>query len=357
MGKFRFDICIGNPPYQEETADMEAKSNRQKPVKNIFQFFQMGADELAAEGSVLIYPGARWIHQFGKGLQNFGYEQMNDVHLKKLYFFPDAAEIFPGVQMADGITIVIKDKRKTTPGFQYVYVLNGEETSLFVDNPGQQLMPLNPQDISICEKIDRFVKKHALAYFHDAILPRSLFRIESSFVEENPDKVAPCEKADALPDESFIRLLTNDKAGKIGRARWFFANRSVIKSNQEYISQWQVVVSSANAGGQKRDNQLEIIDNHSAFGRSRVALRSFKTQAEAENFYKYVNSYLVRYAFLMTDESLTSLGKRVPDLMDYKTDNGFLDYSSDIDGQLFQLFQLTQEDIAYVKQRVDRIRE
>ena len=72
MGKFRFDICIGNPPYQEETADMEAKSNRQKPVKNIFQFFQMGADELAAEGSVLIYPGARWIHQFGKGLQNFG---------------------------------------------------------------------------------------------------------------------------------------------------------------------------------------------------------------------------------------------------------------------------------------------
>lgn len=116
-------------------------------------------------------------------------------------------------------------------------------------------------------------------------------------------------------------------------------------------------MSSANAGGQKRDNQLEIIDNHSAFGRSRVALRSFKTQAEAENFYKYVKSYLVRYAFLMTDESLTSLGKRVPDLMDYKTDNGFLDYSADIDEQLFQLFQLNQEDIAYVKQRVDRIRE
>ena len=59
----------------------------------------------------------------------------------------------------------------------------------------------------------------------------------------------------------------------------------------------------------------------------------------------------------MTDESLTSLGKRVPDLMDYKSDNGFLDYSADIDEQLFQLFQLNQEDIAYVKQRVDRIRE
>ena len=51
------------------------------------------------------------------------------------------------------------------------------------------------------------------------------------------------------------------------------------------------------------------------------------------------------------------MNRSLPDLMDYKSDNGFLDYSSDIDGQLFQLFQLTQEDIAYVKQRVDRIRE
>jgi len=356
MEKFRFDVCIGNPPYQEETAETEAKSNRQKPVKNIFQFFQMGADELTTEGSVLIYPGGRWIHQFGKGLQNFGYEQINDVHLKKLYFFPNANEVFPGIQMADGITIVLKDKRKTTPGFQYVYVVNGEETSLFVENPGSQLMPLNPQDISICNKIDKFVKQRGLMYFHEAILPRSLFQIESSFVEENPDKVVPCKKTDALPGKNQIRLLTNDRAGKTGRARWFFADKSVIKTNQAYISEWQVVVSSANAGGQKRDNQIEIIDNHSAFGRSRVALRSFKTHAEAKNFYHYAKSYLVRYAFLMTDESLTSLGKRVPDLGSYKNDNGLIDYASDIDSQLFRLFQLDEADIAYVKQRVDSIR-
>ena len=35
----------------------------------------------------------------------------------------------------------------------------------------------------------------------------------------------------------------------------------------------------ANAGGQKRDWQLELLDNHSAFGRSRVALGMFGTTA------------------------------------------------------------------------------
>ena len=68
----------------------------------------------------------------------------------------------------------------------------------------------------------------------------------------------------------------------MGRAKWYVANKNVIPhDNQKYIDQWQVVVSSANAGGQKRDNQVSIVDNHSAFGRSRVALGSFATESEA----------------------------------------------------------------------------
>ena len=52
----------------------------------------------------------------------------------------------------------------------------------------------------------------------------------------------------------------------------------MITQNVKYIDEFQVVVSSANAGGQKRSNQIAILDNHSAFGRSRVALKTFKTK-------------------------------------------------------------------------------
>lgn len=137
-----------------------------------------------------------------------------------------------------------------------------------------------------------------MKFLHDAILPRSLFPIESDFVEKNPTKVRRYNGFDNDIDFSTeIKLFTNDKAGKAGRATWFIANKDVITRNKEYIAQWQVVVSSANAGGQKRDNQLEIIDNHSAFGRSRLALRSFDSYEEAKNFFNYVSCYFIRYTF------------------------------------------------------------
>lgn len=136
----------------------------------------------------------------------------------------------------------------------------------------------------------------------------------------------------------------------MGRAKWYVANKNVIPhDNQKYIDQWQVVVSSANAGGQKRDNQVSIVDNHSAFGRSRVALGSFATESEAINFYNYVQTYFARFMFLMTDESLSSLGKRVPDLMDYSDNNKFIDFSKDLNEQLYIIFKLSSDEINFIE--------
>ena len=104
----------------------------------------------------------------------------------------------------------------------------------------------------------------------------------------------------------------------------------------------------ANAGGQKRDWQLELLDNHSAFGRSRVALEMFKTKTEAENFMKFCQSDIVRFLFLMTDEALTTLAKEVPYFIDWKTTDGLLDFQGDINAQLCKLFKLTKPESAYV---------
>ena len=358
MGKKLFDYVIGNPPYQKESSDSISKTNGQKPMTNIFQYFQEAADELTEETSVLVYPGGRWIHQSGKGMQNFGKAQINDKSLSIVEFYPDAGELFgDAASLSDGITIVTKNHKKTSDGFTYIYCEKGEKFSVHADNPGENLMPLDPHDLPIEQKINDGVSKHGLIFLHDAILPRSLFPIESDFVEKNPDKVRRYNGSDDDVDfSSEIKLFTNDRAGKAGRATWFIANKNVITRNEDYISQWQVVVSSANAGGQKRDNQLEIIDNHSAFGRSRLALKSFNTYEEAKNFFDYVNSYFIRYAFLLTDEALTSLGKEVPDIGDYTDGNQLLDFKRNIDAQLCQLFCISDEEFAYMQNRVTSLR-
>lgn len=130
----------------------------------------------------------------------------------------------------------------------------------------------------------------------------------------------------------------------------------MIKVNKQVLNKWKVIVSSANAGGQKRDNQIEIIDNHSAFGRSRIALKAFETKKEAENFFKYATSYVIRYTFLLTDENITSLAKKVPDLLDYKDSNKFIDYNKNVDNQLQKLFNITNDQMEYIKDRVSNIR-
>ncbi|MBQ3368631.1 Eco57I restriction-modification methylase domain-containing protein [bacterium] len=351
--EMKFNAIVGNPPYQEESVKQISSKNGQTPRTNVFHYFQIAADQLSSKFVSLIYPAGRWIHRSGKGrgLAQFGLEQINDKSLEKIDFYLHAQDIFQDVDIFDGISMVLKNKGKTSDGFTYIYHENGFSFSTHLDNPGDSLMPLNPRDGLIVGKISQFVEKHKLLYLHDRILPRNLFGIESNFVESNPSEVREGSK-NSIVGESEIKLFTNDRAGKAGRAKWYIANRNVIKTNQEYINEWQVVVSSANAGGQKRDNQIEIIDNHSAFGRSRVALASFKTEIEAQNFYRYANTYLIRFMFLMTDEALTSLGKKVPDIMDYTNTNKFLDFSKDLDQQLYELFDLDSDEIRFIESKV-----
>lgn len=350
----KFDFAIGNPPYQEES-ETTSTVNGQKPRKNIFHYFQIEADKIVNQSSVLIYPGGRWIHQSGKGLQQFGKDLINDKKVSTIEFFPNSKEVFNGAtDIPDGISIVVKKYGKTKPGFNYIYSFQGNEKVVQASNPGDSLMPLNPADVQLVDKINKFVEKNNLKFLHDAILPRSLFSIDSDFVEKNPNKVREYSSGDVFNENTEVKLFTNDKAGSAGRSKWFIVDKDIITSNVSYIKEWQVVVSSAHGGGQDgRDNQLSIIDNCSAFGRARVALRSFKSKKEAINFYNYVKTYLVRYAFLMTDEALNSLGKQVPDLLDYTNKNKLIDFTKDLDLQLFNLVGLTKFEISYIKKLID----
>lgn len=315
---------------------------------NIFHHFQLLADHLTPRFSSLIYPAGRWIHQSGKGLAEFGYRQINDVHLARLHFFPDSTDIFSEVGIADGLSIVFKDRAKTSSGFTYTYTKGDKTIQTIVHNPGKVLMTLDPMAEQISQCIQSIVNKR-FDYICNSVLPRSLFSIESDFVEQNPNKVRPFHEGDTLGEDE-IKLFTNDKAGKAGRANWYIVNKSVVTTGLEYLNLWKVVVSSANAGGQKRSNQIAVLDNHSAFGRSRVALKTFATEAEARNFFTYCQTDFIRYTFLLTDEALTSLGKLVPDLLDYTNANGIIDYKGDVNAQLYTLFGITEEMQAIIEQ-------
>lgn len=343
-----FDTIVGNPPYQAETENKNSKSG-QNPRTNIFQHFDIFAVENSVKASALIFPAVRWIHRSGKGCKKFGYDLINDTRLKKLIFHPDATELFTDTEIDDGISIVITNSTKKDNIFEFEYRKNDVIEKLEFESPKEELLVLNPSDIVIVNKIKRFVTKYDLKYLNEGIFSRTLFGIESDFIEKNYIKARPYKTGDKINFENEIKLLTNDKAGSAGRSCWFVVNKDTIKQNNNYIEKWQVVVSSAHGGGQHgRDNQIEIIDNHSAFGRSKVALKSFDTEEEAKNFFKYANSVFVRYAFLMSDEALSSLGMFVPDLTDYTNTNSIIDFEKNIDSQILDLLHISSTEFKYM---------
>ena len=169
----KIDAIIGNPPYQVTVAQKET-DNGQKRSSNIFQHFQSLADSLKPRFSSLIYPAGRWIHQSGKGLAEFGYNQMNDPHLARLHVYPNAADIFTEVGIADGLSIVLKDSRKVFAGFVYAYTKDGQSIEVGMPNPGDTLMTIDPMAEEISQRIQKTVRSR-FDYICKSVLSQKAF--------------------------------------------------------------------------------------------------------------------------------------------------------------------------------------
>ena len=96
----KFDVVIGNPPYQEET-----EGTSDKPIYN----YMMDSAEEIADKVCLITP-ARFLFNAGKTPKAWNRKKLNDPHFKVNYYEQDSSKIFPNTDIKGGVAITYRDK-------------------------------------------------------------------------------------------------------------------------------------------------------------------------------------------------------------------------------------------------------
>jgi len=358
----KFDAVVGNPPYQEsvEKSEMQSQANS----KWVYYQFQNLADKVGNRSS-LIYPFGGWFDDTGS-FQGFGKKILSDGHTVRIKAFEGTSDrrawyrtdIGPkpvfgeNANISAGVSIVNRDQLNTHEVFEYSNRIYSDVIKTVNVDEWSRLSP--DPSFTVGNKLfgDK-LEKHVI---------NKTFGIESDFVEKNPNLVS-------LQPDQFkepIRLLTNDRAGSAGRAKWFYIDKSTIEKNVRLIDEYKIAMASAYpkktlvSGVPTIDNVhsraselIQLYEPNTIFGRSKMLIFSSPEKVEAENFMKYTQTRFFAYMVLNEPNRSFSFGFVIP-VLDV-TLNSDIDWSksiSEIDQQIYEKYGLTQEEIDLIESRV-----
>lgn len=319
----KFDVIIGNPPYQ--LSDGGGTGSSAIPL---YHKFVEKAKQLNPRYLIMITP-SRWFAG-GKGLDDFRENMLNDNHLVKLVDFADSAECFPGVIIAGGVSYFLWDKEYN--GICSVANMkNGKIISTV--NRALNEYPIFVRD-NISINIIRKINKLNHTALSNIVYSRNCFGLISS------------EKGHSAKQDTDLKVLTLNGFSYIDKFKIF--------DKENIVEKYKVIMTKAMSGGNKPSSDgsylvvstIKILEPNEVCTETYLVLHTFENKETAQHFEKYVKTKFFRFLLL---QALTSINISKEKFCFIPEEN----YNGDInDRLLYKKYGLAQEEIDFIESMI-----
>ena len=326
-GRVQFDVIIGNPPYQ--LSDGGGTGSSAVPI---YQHFVEQAKRLEPSLMSFVIP-ARWMVG-GRGLEEFRSQMLSDKRLQTLHDYPDASEVFHGVEIKGGVCYFLWNSSHYGECEIHTHYGKRELVStrpLLED--GVDVFLRHSEHVALLNKIRSIAAAREMPRFDDLLLPNDTFgfdvREEGSYKRIHLNfKLKPFKDA--------VELYYNGwRQEGIG-----YVSSNQIRKGNEFVNVPKVLIPKAWGIGDPATDKLSCfaIGPNSCSTETYIVARGFKNLNEAKNAVHYSQTKF--FHFLVSFMKPTqNASKRVYRFVP-KVDFG----RRWVDGDLYDLFELSEAE-------------
>lgn len=319
----KFDVIIGNPPYQ-----IEDGGGRESSARPLYHDFVTQAKKLQPRYLSMIIP-ARW-YAGGKGLDDFRKEMLNDNSMKIIHDFPETSDVFPDLNVRGGICYFLWDKSHKENTCE---IINHKQEQTISDK--RPLLEDNAdvfirynKAISILRKVQSFNENS----FAERVSRRKPFSLESNHSKFKTTKT----------DNENIRLYRNGEDG--------FISLDDVPKNKDWVRKYKVFISKASPGGDEYPHQVitrpRLGEIDSCCTETYLVAGLYDDKKIAENVIKYTHTRFFRFMMILL-KNTQNISQKVYQLV---PDQDFKEVWTD--EQLYAKYHLTQDEIKYIESMI-----
>tara|TARA_Y100000748_G_scaffold118788_1_gene99669 strand:- start:3655 stop:5235 length:1581 start_codon:yes stop_codon:yes gene_type:complete len=273
----RFDVVIGNPPYQLNDGGGDGFA-----AVPIYHKFVDQAKKLDPQFLVMIIP-ARW-YSGGRGLNKFRFDMLNDSNISEIHDFPETDMVFPGQNIRGGVCYFLRSKSHSG-NTKVVNYKNSEDPISAVRpllEPGLDTFVRYNEAISILKKV-RSLNEET---YETRVQSSNPYGMRSYFSNYSKTKTA---KANIVLFRS--RREASEKE--------VFVEEKYITNNIDFKDKIKVLVSKASPGGDEYPHKILgkpfISPKNSVSTETYLIIDFVKNHTEGNNLISYMESSFFRF--------------------------------------------------------------